>query len=119
MENVLLLEHFMTASDLGMGMEEEEGLTNVQLILKKGSLVTADYVVIVVYFLVVISAGIASSYLSKRSSIRGYFLASRSVGCLAGLPGLAFSRPNKQIWPFFKLASLEIFENLLSSWPFF
>ena len=34
------------------------------------------------------------------------------------LPGLAFSRPDKQILPFFKLVSFQIFEILLISWPF-
>ena len=35
------------------------------------------------------------------------------------LPGLAFSRPKKnQIWLFFKVVGFDIFENLLSSWPF-
>ena len=35
------------------------------------------------------------------------------------LPGLAFSRPKKQIWPFLKLVGLESVDNLLSSWPYF
>ena len=34
------------------------------------------------------------------------------------LPGLAFTRPKKQIWPFLKIA-LEIFLYLLSSWAYF
>ena len=34
------------------------------------------------------------------------------------LPGLAFSRLKPQNWPFFKLVGLEVFENLLSSWPY-
>ena len=36
----------------------------------------------------------------------------------AGLPGLAFSRPKNKFVLFFKLAGFEIFDNLLSSWPF-
>ena len=39
--------------------------------------------------------------------------------CLSELPGLAFSRTEKQIWPFLKLVGFKIFENLLSSWPLF
>ena len=34
------------------------------------------------------------------------------------LPGLAFSRPKKQIWPFFNWVGFEIFETLLGGWPF-
>ena len=34
---------------------------------------------------------------------------------LTGLPGLAFSRPKKQIWPFLKLVGLDIFDNLFGS----
>ena len=38
---------------------------------------------------------------------------------ITGLPGLAFWRPKKNKFDlFFQLVCLEIFENLLSSWPF-
>ena len=34
------------------------------------------------------------------------------------LPGLAFSRPKNKFVLFVKLVGFEIFDNLLSSWPF-
>ena len=54
-----------------------KGGSRVEKILNEGSLYTADYVIIVVYFLAIISAGLFAAKLSKRSSISGYFLASR------------------------------------------
>ena len=39
--------------------------------------------------------------------------------CIAELPGLAFSRPENKFGLFLKFVGLEIFYNLLSSWPCF
>ena len=57
--------------------DELQGKSRVEQILDEGSLFAGDYVVIVIYFLAIISAGLYAAKQSKRSSISGYFLASR------------------------------------------
>ena len=51
--------------------------SRAERILQEGSLFAADYVIIVLYFLAVISAGLYAAKRRKRTSISGYFLASR------------------------------------------
>ena len=58
-------------------MGDLQGKSRVEKILSEGSLYAGDYVIIVIYFLVIISAGLYAAKQSKRSSISGYFLASR------------------------------------------
>jgi len=45
----------------------------------KKTLQVADYVVIVIYFVFVLLVGLWASWRSKRDSVGGYFLASRSM----------------------------------------
>jgi len=59
--------------------DELQGKSRVEQILDEGSLFAGDYVVIVIYFLAIISAGLYAAKQSKRSSISGYFLASRNM----------------------------------------
>ena len=55
----------------------ERGKSRVETILSEGSLFAGDYVIIVTYFVLIMGAGLTAAYRSKRSSISGYFLASR------------------------------------------
>jgi len=53
--------------------------SRVERILSDGGLYTADIVIIVIYFIVVISVGLAASKYSRRGSVSGFFLASRNM----------------------------------------
>jgi hypothetical protein len=57
--------------------DAERGKSRVETILTEGSLFAGDYVIIVTYFVLIIGAGLYAAKQSKRSSISGYFLASR------------------------------------------
>ena len=51
--------------------------SRVETILSEGSLFAGDYVIIVLYFVLIMGSGLIAAKWSKRSSISGYFLASR------------------------------------------